>query len=563
MSDVFATRWQPTPGAQVRQAATVVVMREAPELQVLLLRRTRQNTGDIHAGACVFPGGMLDAADAAAAAYCSGHTDASASARLNLAEGGLAFYVAALRECFEEAGLLFATAADGSPLTPTHLSSLVAFRDALNRREIGMDAICERAGLKLQLDAVLYHSHWLTPPGVPKRYDTRFFITRAPEQQVASHDNQETTEQLWLTPAEALARKAELKLAPPTLKTLQWLQQHATAQAALDEVAGFAQVNCIMPRLAQGAKGIRPVMPEEPAWHELAFADPEGRGHLRDDLAPGPVAVLSPRLRRVTAPNGSIMTGPGTNTYLLGGGEANEWAMIDPGPDDEQHVQALLAALQGTGGRLKWIFVTHTHKDHSPAAAAVKAATGAQTLGMAPKHAEWQDTGFVPDVPLQGGERFHLPGGCTLEVIHTPGHAGNHLCYLLHEEHMLFTGDHVMQGSTVVINPPDGDMAAYIASLRELQQRPLQWLAPGHGFLMPEPAAVMRAIVNHRLAREAKVFNALAPEPQTVQALVEAVYADVPPKLHAMAARSLTAHLLKLEGDGRARRDAQQRWAVA
>ena len=344
---------------------------------------------------------------------------------------------------------------------------------------------------------------------------------------------------------------------------MQWLQQHPTAQAALDEVAGYTKVACIMPRLAQGAKGLHPVMPHEPAYHELKFADPQGQGHLRDDLAAGHVTRLSPRLLRVTAPNGSVMTGPGTNSYFIGGGAENEWAVIDPGPDDSAHVAALLAALESVGGRLRWIFVTHTHKDHSPAVVALKAATGAQVLGRLPDHAEWQDSTFAPDVHLQGGERFALPGASTLEVIHTPGHASNHLCFHLHEEQMLFTGDHVMQGSTVVINPPDGDMAAYIDSLRALQDLPLQWLAPGHGFLMPEPRGVMRAIVGHRLAREAKVFNALTTQPQSVPALVQAVYVDVPPKLHAMAARSLTAHLLKLEVDGRAVQHEAAGWCLA
>ena len=264
-------------------------------------------------------------------------------------------------------------------------------------------------------------------------------------------------------------------------------------------------------------------------------------------------------LWRVTAPNGSMMTGPGTNTYLLGGGPTNEWAVIDPGPAMAEHVQAIV---DGAPGAIRWIFVTHTHKDHSPAAAALKARTGAQLLGMAPLHAEWQDTGFVPDVPLRGGEVFELPGDTTLRVIHTPGHAANHLCYLLAQERTLFTGDHVMQGSTVVINPPDGDMAAYVQSLAELKTLPLDWLAPGHGFLMAGPAQAMQRIIDHRLQREAKVFAAVPGDGALpVDSLLAAVYADVPPHLHTMARRSLLAHLLKLQHDGRMAEQAPGHWA--
>ena len=172
---------------------------------------------------------------------------------------------------------------------------------------------------------------------------------------------------------------------------------------------------------------------------------------------------LSERVIRVTADNGSVMTGPGTNTYLVGGGDAERWTVIDPGPALDAHVDAIVAAAPGPIGR---IFVTHTHTDHSPATVALKARTGAPRARPAPRAPEWQDATFAPDVTLHGGERIELAAGRTCASIHTPGHAGNHLCYLLEEEKPLFTGDHVMQASTVVINPPDGDMAAYIASLR-------------------------------------------------------------------------------------------------
>jgi glyoxylase-like metal-dependent hydrolase (beta-lactamase superfamily II) len=254
-----------------------------------------------------------------------------------------------------------------------------------------------------------------------------------------------------------------------------------------------------------------------------------------------------------------MMTGPGTNTYLIGGDASNEWAVIDPGPLDDAHVEAILAAAPGP---IRWIFATHTHNDHSPATLALQARTGAQVLGRVPLHKEWQDTSFAPDVHLEGGERFELSNGSTLLAIHTPGHASNHICYLLEQEKLLFTGDHVMQLSTVVINPPDGDMAAYIASLRELKERDLEWLAPGHGFLMPNPKRAMESIIAHRLRREAKVVDAIRElGPANAEELLARVYDDVKPQLLAMAMRSLRAHLFKLRDEGAAR-ETQGQWEL-
>ncbi len=312
---------------------------------------------------------------------------------------------------------------------------------------------------------------------------------------------------MWITPADALAQRRELKLAPPTYRIMELLQQLGDIDAVLQHAHGLQQVPRIMPLLATGSKGLRPVMPHEAPYAEIGRLDPQGHGQHSYELAPAVAVQLSPRLIRVTANNGSMMTGPGTNCYLIGGGENNEWAVLDPGPTDEAHVQAIVDAAPGP---IRWIFVTHTHKDHSPAAQALKARTGAPLHGMAALHAEWQDTDFVPDVPLRGGEVFELPGDSTLRVIHTPGHAGNHLCYVLDEERLMFTGDHVMQGSTVVINPPDGDMGAYLKSLRELLALDIDWIAPGHGFLMPQPQRAMQQIIDHRLKREAKVLRAFA-----------------------------------------------------
>ena len=265
-------------------------------------------------------------------------------------------------------------------------------------------------------------------------------------------------------------------------------------------------------------------------------------------IQPGAAVHLSPHILRVTARNPGAMTGPGTNSYLVGAGE--QWAVIDPGPADEKHLQALIDSAPGP---IRYILVTHTHRDHSPGAMPLKAATGAVLLGRTTAHPHWQDPTFAPDRELHHDERVVLADGARLRVIHTPGHASNHLCFLLEEEYILFTGDHIIQGSTVVIDPPDGDMAAYIASLESLLREPLSHLAPGHGTLIPQPHTAIQLLIQHRQKREAKVLAALPGQPMDLPSLVRHVYDDVSPQLHSLAERSLLAHLLKLEAEGRAR----------
>lgn len=543
-----------------RPAATIVVVRNGPAgLEVLLSRRAER--GDHNSGAWVFPGGIVDPGDRAAHGCCVGLDDATASARLGVASGGLDYYVAAVRECFEESGLLFASDAAGRLVTLDDAAgeALGEWRGPLHRNERPLGDFCRETGLLLAVDRLVYLSHWLTPLGRAKRFDTRFFVAEAPPAQTGGHDGTEMLEQQWLRPADALAQREALKLMTPTQKTLELVGRYETVQALLDWAAAPREVALVMPRIGTGREGMRPVMMDELAYAEIGRLDPAGAGTASYDIQPGVAVRLSPRLIRVTADNGSVMTGPGTNCYLIGGGESNEWAAIDPGPLSAAHVEAILAAAPGP---IKWIFATHTHSDHSPAAVPLKARTGAPTHGRLPAYPEWQDATFVPDVPLQGGERFTLPGGSTLRVIHTPGHASNHLCYLLEEEKLLFTGDHVMQASTVVINPPDGDMAAYVASLRELLELDLEWLAPGHGFLMAEPKRAVEWIIAHRLKREAKVAAAVRENgPATAEALLTKVYNDVPERLHPVAMRSLKAHLFKLRDDGAAH-EAGGEWSM-
>ncbi|MEK8032251.1 MBL fold metallo-hydrolase [Ideonella sp. DXS29W] len=535
-----------------RQAASVVVLRDgandAPE--VLLLRRAERE-GDMRSGVWVFPGGVLDPVDQDLAARCDGDTDSAANERLGLAAGALAYTVAAIRECFEEVGLLLVSDGDGE----------AAGRErALVRRGEDFVALCDRHGLRLDAGALAYHSHWLTPPGMPKRFDTRFFVARAPQGQYPEVDAGEALELAWLTPSQALEKERALKLLPVTRETLKDLARFATVAEVLADARARRQPPRMMPRLGRDAAGkVRPVLPREWAYAEIGHLDPVGLGHVCFELPPLQPVRLSDRVTRITCANGSMMTGPGTNTYLVRSPGGDEVTVIDPGPSDdhtEAHLQAVVAA--AAPGRIVRIVATHTHKDHSPAAQRLAAMTGAVLVGLTPEHTEWQDTAFHPQHRPADGERLVLGPGTTLRAVATPGHASNHVCWLLEEEGMLFTGDHVMQGSTVVINPPDGEMAAYLASLEKLLAiENLDWFAPGHGFLMARPQDEVRQLLLHRRAREAKVAAALqSAGAATAEALVPGVYGDVPTSRHAMAARSLTAHLIKLERDGRVRHEA-------
>ena len=239
------------------------------------------------------------------------------------------------------------------------------------------------------------------------------------------------------------------------------------------------------------------------------------------------------------------MTGPGTGTYLVG---TSELAVIDPGPDDAAHLDRIAEVGEG---RIRWVLYTHTHMDHSPGVAGLVERTGATSAGFAPRP-DTQDP--TPDVAATDGWRLSPDGqGFTLRALHTPGHASNHLCWLLEEEGMLFSGDHIMNGSTVVIAPLDGDMQAYLQQLERLRALDLTSIAPGHGKLITDPAAKIDEYLAHRRAREAQVLAEVerAEGPVTVDSLVGAIYAEITPALHPVAKFSVWAHLRKLAAEGR------------
>ena len=256
---------------------------------------------------------------------------------------------------------------------------------------------------------------------------------------------------------------------------------------------------------------------------------------------------VTPLVRRITAGNSGIFTGPGTNTYLIGNDEVT---VIDPGPALPDHIEAIAQ----TSTDIKQILLTHTHPDHSPGAKLLQDKIGVPVFALITESSKDQDTTFTPERVLIDGENL-TSENYTIEVIHTPGHASNHLCYLLKEEKLLFTGDHIMDGSTVVISPPDGNMQEYIDSLLKLKKYDLNKIAPGHGELMDDPYATVEWIIQHRIERESKVIEALQLQKSgDLDTLVKDVYSDVDPMLHPIAKWSLESHLIKLINDGVAKR---------
>jgi glyoxylase-like metal-dependent hydrolase (beta-lactamase superfamily II) len=270
---------------------------------------------------------------------------------------------------------------------------------------------------------------------------------------------------------------------------------------------------------------------------------------------------VSARVRRVVAPNAGPFTDRGTCSYIVGAGDV---AIVDPGPADPRHIAALRAAVAGE--RLRYLLVTHTHRDHSPAAQALKAETGATIAGCAPYAPPADllvtgpgldashDAAYAPDVVLSEGDRLAL-GGATIEALPTPGHTANHVCFALPEEKALFTGDHVMAWSTTVIAPPDGSMADYMSSIDRLRRRDDAIYWPGHGGPVTDPQRYLRALVHHRRAREAAILQRLDAGDATIGAMVANIYDGVDKRLHGAAAMTVFAHLEDLVARGRVASD--------
>jgi glyoxylase-like metal-dependent hydrolase (beta-lactamase superfamily II) len=264
------------------------------------------------------------------------------------------------------------------------------------------------------------------------------------------------------------------------------------------------------------------------------------------DLTPEVPSALSPLVRRVVANNPGLMTGPGTNTYLVG---IDEVAVIDPGPATVEHVDAIVGASMRE--RVRWVLLTHTHPDHWPAAEKIRRKTGALVAGFG-KFPKADEVTLELDLVLGDGDTVDGTE-FRLEALHTPGHAPNHLCFLLDEERALFTGDHVLNGTTTVVNPRrGGDMVQYLASLDRLRKlKRITRICPGHGDVIDDAAAVLDEYVAHRLLRERQILGVLKKQPATIKRIVDVLYSETPDGLIEMARHQVHAHLLKLKAEGK------------
>lgn len=277
-------------------------------------------------------------------------------------------------------------------------------------------------------------------------------------------------------------------------------------------------------------------------------------------LTPGQPVEIDHGIWRLLALNPGMMSGPGTNTYLIA--DHDGLAVLDPGPADSRHIDNILKAAATLKLPLTRVLVTHTHRDHSPGVALLRGHCRGPVLGPVIVDDPLQDDSWAPDEVLSDGQRIDF-GKLSLRVISTPGHVSNHLCYLEESSKILFSGDHLINGSTVVIAPPEGSMSDYLESLRRLLDEPIKSIAPGHGDLLLEPIKTIESTISHRLAREEKVFQALRQQPNSsANDLVSLVYSDVPAFLHGVACFSLEAHLIRLAELKLAERDAEGRYRV-
>ena len=540
--------------ARVLPAATVLLLRDGPQgIEVLMTRRSM--TASFAPGAYVFPGGGIDAADAQAHPH--------AKRRATQSDLCLTQAIAAIRESFEELGILLARHANGQMASTADIA-------ALDRQASGGSFAqqCAARGLTLAADEVFVLAHWITDRDLPRRFDVPFLVARMPDAQTPVADEKEQFAPEWVRPADALSRHAQgnFFIIYPTIKTLERLQSYTSVDSVLADCASEQPWFTSCPRAGWlGGKEAR-YMEHEAPFGELALTCPAGQMlHHLDWVTDQPVLLLK-NVQRLTAPNPGVMTGPGTNSYLVGDPDTG-YAAIDPGPADTEHLDRLWRA---AGGNIRYIVCTHSHPDHSPGAAPLQALCAQHEhtppiLGLASHASARAASAFTPDRELEDGERLVLASNGqvnnithTLRVIHTPGHAANHLCLVLEEDGLLFSGDHVLNGSTTVIDPPDGNMNDYLNSLDKLlaacEQDRIDFILPAHGYVLgnlwdaPHDArACISHLKAHRLKREAKILKVMQQHPEgSMNDWVQLAYDDVPPRLWPVAMRSLLAHVERL-----------------
>ena len=535
--------------ATTRPAATVLLLRDS-EVGIEVLMTRRSSTASFAPGAYVFPGGGIDAADA----LCH----AQSTRRPGQSELRLTQAIAAIRESFEELGVLLARHADGRHASTSDV-------EGLDRQKPFAEQMHER-GLTLDGAGVFVLAHWVTDRDLARRFDVPFLVARMPEGQTPVADESEQFEPLWVRPADALARhhSGGFFMIFPTIRTLEKLQHYASVDAVLNACASEEPLWTSCPRAGLLAGRDARFMESDAPYGELALTCPDGQiVHTLDWQTTQPVALLK-NLMRLTAPNPGVMTGPGTNSYIVGEPDTG-YIVIDPGPADADHIERLWRA---TGGDIRMIVCTHSHPDHSPGARPLQALCSVRPpiLGLPSASTSRAASEFTPDRSLQNQELLALvlPGlegekAHTLKVIHTPGHAANHLCLMLLEDGILFSGDHILNGSTTVIDPPDGNMNAYLDSLdclsKACDEHQIEFIAPAHGYVLGHAKAAIAGLKAHRLKREAKIIGVMQAQPEgSMDDWVALAYDDVDPRIWPVAKRSLLAHVervraLALVGD--------------
>ncbi|MDP3796720.1 MAG: MBL fold metallo-hydrolase [Polaromonas sp.] len=535
LSQLLYPQREPAP---TRPAATVLLLRDTAQgLEVLMTRRSM--TASFAPGAYVFPGGGIDAADAQA--------HGQSTRRPGQSELHLTQAIAAIRESFEELGVLLARHADGRYASTADIAAL--------DRQAPFAAQCGQRGLTLAGDQVFVLAHWVTDRDLPRRFDVPFLVARMPEGQSPVADETEQFEPVWVRPAEALARHhaGGFFMIFPTLRTLERLQHYPDVDAVLQACAQETPLWTSCPRAGLLAGKEARYMEHEAPYGELALTSPDGQiVHALDWQTAQPVALLR-NLMRLTAPNPGVMTGPGTNSYLVGE-PATGYIAIDPGPADADHLDRLYRA---AGGDIRLIVCTHSHPDHSPGAKPLQAMCPHRPaiLGLPSAPTARAHSAFAPDRSLQHQELLTLtakgPEGDithTLKALHTPGHAANHVCLVLLEDGILFSGDHILNGSTTVVDPPDGNMNAYLDSLDVLSsacdQHQIEFIAPAHGYVLGHAKAAIAQLKAHRLKREAKIVGVMQAQPDgTLDDWVAQAYDDVDARIWPVAKRSLMAHI--------------------
>ena len=504
-----------------RPAATILLLRDQPNGQFEVLMTKRSDNASFAPGVYVFPGGTVDASDTQASEVKT-------------------YAMAAIREAFEELGVLLAKDSSGAYVKQELLSAISRSPSGGFSKELA------HYGLLPAIDDVLWMCHWITDRDLPKRFDARFYVARMPPHQQPIADETEQFEPTWISPIQALDRCAAgtFQMIFPTIRTLEHLKRFTTVNEVLQACAGDVPIFTSCPRggLVKG-KDVR-YMEHESPYGELHLVSPDGKiVHNLDWQYEHPVR-LTKNVKRLTCSNAGLMTGPGTNTYIVG--EPGNYAVIDPGPNDSEHIAKIA---QSVGDQLKYILCTHSHPDHSPGAAKLKALTGgiAPIIGLASRATAKQHSLFVPDREFIENETFSI-GDSTLRIVFTPGHAANHVCIELIEDKLLFSGDHILNGSTTIVDPPDGNMNDYIASLDRLAQLDVEYILPAHGYVLGEAIKAITHLKAHRLKREAKVIKAMRLQPGgTHEEWVKVAYDDTPEKLHGIALRSLLAHVERIK----------------